>query len=354
VAFGSRLASGDSDTQPSLDTPSPSITVPTPAVDSDPATQPVWDPFDLDRAPTRSTRLPPRLAPSAGPEGTEVLQTMPEVLVVWPQEDADLQLLGTDGRWRSVPGTRDALQIPSYDMIRAAISSDGTQVAMSTDDGIRVLDVTTGADRTIEWPAEVAPPWDAAPGLRWLPGDQGVMVLHWKRTWIVGLDGSSREAPFQGRYVSLAVDPDGSIYQNDYERRSLLTWQDDEVVDDVPFVQCERMVAAYGLLSCTTGSLGGARSGPVVVDPATGEIVAYAPIKDRNSVYSDNGHLTSLGFLDEDTVLLLVGAMDFNTMEIGEETWYLVAWQFRTGTFERITSGETQMREIAVAPGLVE
>ena len=143
-----------------------------------------------------------------------------------------------------------------------------------------------------------------------------------------------------GRTPELGVDPEGPIYQNAPNLpHRLLTWEDDQVVHEAPFVQCQRMVAAHGLVSCTAGSLTPSQSGPIVVDPQTGDVIAYAPIKDRSATYSDNGYLTSLGFLDEDTVLLLVGAMDFKTMEVGEETWHLVAWQFRTGAFERITSG---------------
>ncbi len=80
----------------------------------------------------------------------------------------------------------------------------------------------------------------------------------------------------------------------------------------------ERYVTRFGLVAYTgnPGPNGVAlMSGPVVVDPGTGEILGYAPIKDRDSVYSDNAHLTALGFVDPDTVLLMVTPMDFRTME---------------------------------------
>ena len=42
------------------------------------------------------------------------------------------------------------------DVVAPALSSDGRQVAMSTNDGILVVDVTSGKQRTIPWPDEIA------------------------------------------------------------------------------------------------------------------------------------------------------------------------------------------------------
>jgi hypothetical protein len=95
-------------------------------------------------------------------------------------------------------------------------------------------------------------------------------------------------------------------------------------------------------------------SGPVVVDPGTGEILGYAPIKDRDSVYSDNAHLTALGFVDPDTVLLMVTPMDFRTMSLEDGVTHLVSWDFRSGDFARLGSGGPGMRWIAVAPDLLD
>ncbi|QIK76072.1 hypothetical protein [Nocardioides piscis] len=92
----------------------------------------------------------------------------------------------------------------------------------------------------------------------------------------------------------------------------------------------------------------------MVVDAGSGETLGYAPIRDTDSVYGDNGYLSALGFLDPGTVVLLVGPMDFRTMDPGDERWHLVSWDFHTGDFERITSGDTRMRGIAVAPALLD
>ena len=112
--------------------------------------------------------------------------------------------------------------------------------------------------------------------------------------------------------------------------------------------------AGYGLLAYTGWGADLPRDdGPLIKDARTGETVAYAPIRDRLAVYSDNSRLTVQGFLDEQTVLLLVAPTDFKTMRLGNETWHLVGWDFRADTYQRLSSGGTRMRGIAVAPGLV-
>jgi hypothetical protein len=69
--------------------------------------------------------------------------------------------------------------------------------------------------------------------------------------------------------------------------------------------------------------------------------------------YGDNGYPTAQGFLDPETVLLLVAPMDFRTMDPGEETWYLATWNFETGEIEHLTTGDTDLRTIAVATDVV-
>lgn len=90
-----------------------------------------------------------------------------------------------------------------------------------------------------------------------------------------------------------------------------------------------------------------------MLDSTNGDLVAYAPIRDSNSVYTDNGYLRPLGFLDEDSVLLLVAQMDFRSMDIGEETWQLVAWGYQTNQYQRLTSGATEMAAVEVAIELI-
>ncbi|MDP2773015.1 MAG: hypothetical protein Q8O61_05615 [Nocardioides sp.] len=85
-----------------------------------------------------------------------------------------------------------------------------------------------------------------------------------------------------------------------------------------------------------------------------GDIEGLGVLVDPNAIYSDNGHLTTMGFVDADTVLLLASPADFETGQPDTETWHLVTWQFLEGTFERVASGSRDMRFISVAPALMD
>ena len=150
------------------------------------------------------------------------------------------------------------------------------------------------------WPEAIAGPWDTPPGVQWMPGDDEVLVLHWSTPWVMGLDGSDADASYLGRYsATVAVDPDGPLVQRRLRSGTLVEWRDGAVVrssgDGIAWG--ERMVAGYGMVALTGGLGGGACAGPIVIDTATGERVAHAPIRDRFSEYSDNGFLTAQGFL---------------------------------------------------------
>lgn len=330
---------------------------PTPVPPDEPVVHPTWDPFTVVDAPLRDTVLPERLAP---PEAAPAIEDdpMPAAVVAWPAAGRDVMLLGEDGRWRSVPGTAEALSGSLRDVVRPVLPSGGQKVAMSTDAGILVVDVTTGARRTIPWPDELAE-WDTAPELRWAPlgNAAGLVVLHWSDTWLVELDGTARRAEYSRPYGNgLAFDPVGPVVEKRWEELDLRVWEGVRgITSRVPFGYWgERLVFEHGLVAMTGGGNGlPGDGGPMVVEAATGSVVGYAPIRDRSSVYTDNGYLTALGFLDEETVLLLVGPMDFRTMELGEEQRHLVAWDFRAGTFGRLTSGDSSMSAITVAWGVL-
>ncbi|WP_110182065.1 hypothetical protein [Nocardioides solisilvae] len=368
VLGGVRLAgSGTLGTEPDPAAPTPTASptstgVPSPpAPPPDPVVHPTWDPFTVVDAPLRDTVLPERLVPPAEAPAIED-DPVPAAVVAWPAKGRDVMLLGEDGRWRSVPGTADALSGTFGDVVEPVLGHGGQKVAMSTDAGILVVEVATGARRTIPWPDPVAPPWDTAPELRWAPlgNAAGLAVLHWNETWLVELDGTARKAPYSRPYgTGLAFEPVGPVVEKRWEELDLRVWDGAphaaRITSTVPFGYWgERLVFERGLMALTGGGNGlPGDAGPMVVEAATGAVLGYAPIRDRDSVYGDNGRLTALGFLDEQTVLLLVGPMDFRTMELGDESWHLVAWDFRDGGFERLTTGGTGMHAIAVASGVL-
>ncbi|MGF9761124.1 hypothetical protein AAII07_38645 [Microvirga sp. 0TCS3.31] len=346
-----------------VDTPRPTRTLspgPTPTSsvpDTDPATQSLWDPFSLANAERTDSALPGRLAPSVAPPDLADAP-LPDIVVAWPQKGADLRVLATNGEWRSVTGTAAAVRGSLRDVVVPAISPGGDRVAMSTNDGILVVSAS-GARQVVPWPKDLAGPWDIWPELIWRPGDAGFVVQSWKGPWFVDMDGSGTPLPSPRNSYGVMVDPDdGTVRDRTRAHRELRTWNGPDDASSITLAGYgERYVTRFGKVAYT-GNPGHAlmdvaTSGPVVVDPATGEILAFAPILDENSVYSDNGHLTALGFLDPATVLLLVTPMDFVTMEPDDGTTYLATWDWASGEITVLASGGTGMRGIAVAPDLV-
>jgi hypothetical protein len=352
--------------------PKPPTTVSTPTPAPDPArgaVKPRWDPFTIVDAPLRDSVLPQHLEPPASaPTVTD--QAMEAAVLAWPLEGRDLLLLGTDGEWRSAPGTADAVAEALSGGL-PALSPDGHQVAMSTISGIRVVDATntgtlrSGLQRTIPWPAQISENWDIPPGLLWLPDGQGWIVQHWQGTWVVEPDGEAYRPPFGGTYQNmsgLAVDDDNTLverrwYEHDFDKRDLRVWRDGEVESRVEFHYWgdNDLATQDGLLAMVGGAdyLPG-DGGPMVFDAATGQLLAYLPITDPNAYYTDGGYLGALGFLDPDTVLLHVTPVDIHSSDNRNTTSHLAAWHLDSGDFERLTSGDIRMRSIVVAPDVLD
>lgn len=342
-----------------VDTPVPTPTTSPSPTDTDPATQPVWDPFDIVDAPRYPGTLPERITPPVDPPSLAE-QPLADIVLAWPAEEVDLRVLSTDGEWRSVPGTATAIQGTFYDAVVPVISPEGDRIAMSTDAGILVVEAATGEQQVIPWPPELVGPFDGRPRLIWRPGDEGFVVMHFEGPWLMGFDGSGVPAPFGGPYApDVMVDPDtGVVRERRSQNRTIRTWNES---DDSSSVRLsgygQRFVTRFSRVAYVgnpgPGAMGVARSGPVVMDPTTGEVVAYAPIRDPDSTYSDNVNLTPLGFLDKLTVVLLVSPMDYRTMDIDEGETHLMTWNWSTGDFGLVASGGTGMRSIVVAPDLV-
>ncbi len=323
----------------------------------DPEAQPLWEPRDLADRPRRESVLPARLAP---PRTMPSLSEAPltRAVLAWTEQGQDIRLLDDTGDWRTVPETAGLVHGTLHDLVRPALSYDGTMLAMAGNDGITVVDVRTGDRRLVVWPGPLAKPSDTAPRLWWTPEQDGWLVGHWRTTWVVRLDGSAEKLPGGGPYgTGLSVDPAGEVLSVSWRDRTLTRWRAGERTAEIDFPhQGERYAAGHGLVAFTSGSLtprwkGPALSGLVVADAATGELLGYAPIKDNPAYYSDNGMLSARGFLDERTVLLCVTPKDPQGWY--GETTYLVAWEFATGRFTRISAGGLELQDASIAPGLV-
>lgn len=351
---------GDGGPAPAPPVTSPtSDSTPTPAPDPAPgAVKPRWDPFTIKDVPLRESVLPELLDPPATAPSVADLP-MDAAVVAWPEEGYDLRLLGTDGTWRSVPGTlaaRDSFASP-------ALSNDGRQVALSTSTGILVVDVTRGRQETIPWPDPISVPWDSPPQLSWLPDGRGWIVQHWPGTWLVGPDGRSSKAPFGGAYedmTGLAVDADGTVVERRWvehaDERELRLWRDGRVESraQFPYWGDNDFALRDGVLAMVGGEdqLPG-DGGPMVFDVATGQLLAYLPITDPNALYTDNGYFDTLGFLDSGTLLVQVTPVDQDSRDNSGATSYLATWSLDSNEFERLTTGDIRMRSIVVAPDVL-
>lgn len=316
-----------------------------------------WDPFTVVDAPVRASVLPRRLDPPPARSVPSVLrEPLPGgAVLALPEPGADLRLLGTDGTWRCIAGTADLLADTLGGTLAPALSYDGTQVAFATYDGIRVVDVTTGADRTVPWPKPIAERWDNPPALTWLPGDEGWYVAHWSGGWLVRPDGTGQRSPYGTLGgTGVAVDPDGTVAVQEKAYEGITFWRGLTKVRSLPTsywlggaaVGQGRIALVGGGSSLPTG-----RTGPIVLDADDGRLLGAALAPDPDQAYSDGRHVRALGFLDADTLLIQVGPVDLSRMDLDEVTWHLVAWRFATGELERLASGPAILSGLVVAVG---
>lgn len=314
-----------------------------------------WDPVTLADAPRARSALPVSVRPpSAAPSVLE--EPLAAAVLAYPTEGRDLLLLGTDGQWRSVPDTADVAADTLRPWLTPALTADGGTLAVPSDDGVLVVDLAAGRQELLPWPARIAGTWDSAPQLTWLPGEEELLVGAWNGTWVMGLDGSDRAAPYQGAFgAGVVVDPDGAVRQYRWQSRQLLEWDGGDVVSRVfgSWVFGERYTTRHGLLAFTgkpngDDVAGPDRAGVVVVRTKDAETVAYAPTRDEASVYSDNGHLTAVGFLDDHTVVLLVGPADLVDAD-GAQRWFVATWDLTEDSFAVLAEGGPDLGRAGLA-----
>lgn len=307
-----------------------------------------WDPFTLADAPVRPSLLPERIEPpaSAVSVGDEPLG---RALLAWTAPNRDVLLLGEGNQWRTVPGTEGK--------VATALSYDGRRLALSTDAGLQVLDVTTGDDVVLPWPDPIAAPWDSPPQLRWLPGGEEIAVLHWRDTWVLGLDGSSRKPPWGSSYgAGLGIDPrpGGEVVEQPEAYGGFDVWQGSDEVRSLPSnYWTNSVVTGYGRVAVVGAGtrLPLESTGPILLDADSGDLVAAAMAPDPDSAYGDGHHLTVVDVLDADTVLLRAAPAGYASTQPDDETWYLAVWHADTGAFERLASGPADLASASVAVG---
>lgn len=340
------------------DRPEPAPVAPT--TDSAPVTPrvfPEWDATAIADAPQRDSVLPARLSPPDLPPSV-LDQPVARAALVWPEPGRDVRILDDRGRWRCVPGTADAVAGTFAQSPPVALSDDGRQVAISTTAGLRVVDVTTGADLVVPWPKPLAGPWDSPPDLLWMPGGDQLAVLHWDDTWVMGLDGSVHRPPWGGPSgIGVAIDRDGGVVDGSPDAPGIDLWHGDLektlAVDYRPSYDGGRhLTAGQGRVALVGGGapLPGL-FGLVILDSATGDLVGALPVRRAQEAFN-RGLLRLVGMLDPETLLLFVtprGAAP----DAEPRASYLVAWDARTGGFERLATGGPSLSGARVAVGVL-
>lgn len=306
-----------------------------------------WDPFTLADAPLRPSLLPSRIVPPvSAPSFRDRLPG--RAMLAWPRPNRDVLLLGDDEQWSSVPDTSDK--------VTTALSYDGRRLALGTAAGLRIVDLSTGDDVVLPWPDPLAGPWDSTPEVRWLPGGEEIAVLHWRDTWVLGLDGTSRKPPWGREYgAGLGIDPrpGGEVVEQPEAYGGFGVWQGDREVRSLPSnYWTGSVVVGHGRIAVIGSGtrLPEGTVGPVLLDAETGDLAGAALADDPDSAYA-SGHLLVLGVLDPTTVLLRATPVDPPSEPSGPAASHLAVWHADTGRFERLASGPPDLAEASVAVG---
>jgi hypothetical protein len=323
VALAGQLNQGKNDSAPPV-TPSPS---PTPSPATPDIAQAAWNPREVDTLPLAAATIAPAIPEVIEPpsEATPLSGNPVDAVVLSVYGNKELQLLATDGSWRSVPASSG---YPSADL-----TADGTQVVVETETGVDVWNVRTGERTTLPNP-EGYSPWDY---LAWEWIDNATLLLDdgGSGGWLVAISsGEATHVPYPTGSLSHVVDSAGVVVESaDWGTpASLVDWAGGE----------RRRVDMSGIgrlssLQADSDTIVGTsyENGPFsvyVADRADLTARHVLPVRDRDANYS-NGGLSVAALLDDGTVLLQVAVF-------GDEFgWRLVAWDPSSGELTRVARG---------------
>ena len=299
-----------------------------PVRDAEAHTWPRWTP--RDRLPPAPHGIAPALPDRLDPPATSPL--VADGPVAWAVAVAErrgsVQVLGGDGRWRTVPVDR---RHPS-----ASISPGGTRVAVTyyahDGHGAVVHDLATGARRVLPFPDDYRP----HDYTDWTFVDEDTLLLGaGDRAWAVdALTGSARRLPDRlGGGLSTAVDPTGGILVSaSWGTPSVLTDRTAHGLRRVGMRRTGRLSALRADAGTVVGtSYDGRPFAVVVADRETLTPRVVLPVEDRDANYSNWG-LGTLALTRDGVVLLRVA-------EIGPRVdgFRVVAWHPVTGALSVVS-----------------
>ncbi|MBE7325089.1 hypothetical protein IEQ44_10500 [Nocardioides sp. Y6] len=295
---------------------------------------PQWDPRELDLLPAAAARIAPALPDVIEPpDSSPLLADDPVGAGVLVVEQAGLaQVLGTDGDWRTVPIDGRYPQV--------ALSPQGTRLAVAhgydsrageRDDGVRVHDLATGNDRTVQPPSGFEA-WDTG---RWTFLDEDTLLYSGgPRAYMVAVDSGAAEGIAVPVAMSSAVDPSGDwLTSTDFSGPKVLVDHDGGAVREVDMDRTGRLLRIQASEDTVVGTTHDNQDFAVVVaDRSTLTPQSRLPVLDRDGNYSNWG-LTPVALTDDGTVLLQVA-------DIGRRVsgFRLVAWDPATGELSIVAS----------------
>lgn len=238
---------------------------------------------------------------------------------------ARLQVLGTDGGWRTVPvGTATP---------RPELSPDGTRLAVASDHaeaGVTVVELRTGQSRTVPAPAGYRPDDGAA----WTFVDEQTLLLqNHLHAWFVDVNtGAAHQAPdalHGGLWTAVGADQT-VLVSADWQKPNVLTQYQLQTVTTVSMNRTGRLTSVQADGDSVAGTTYDDRPlSLVVADRGTLTPLAWQPVVDDEGNYSPGLH--TLSVTDQGLVLFR-----FATVGAAADI-RVVAWDPDTGQLFRVS-----------------
>ena len=280
---------------------------------------------DLPQLPTRLDAL------SRLPSSAEALSANPvsRIVAAVQQVNGSVLVLGEDGAWREVDrgfgGPPGGDGNPAWSLASTSISPDARKLVLTRDGGLVLIDATTGQHRLLSVPAT----FGRIDGLIWLPDGERVAVSGDRGAGVLSMvDGSYSST--EDRVWELAVSHPGDPVVH-LAASELVVEQAGATVRR-EYGTGRRVVLddwygagwVNGTLVASTGFLGDGDQATSVIDVANARVTHLlgfatgAPPSARS-----NGCCATLGWLDEQTVLLRDGGQ-------------VLAWRFTSSVVYRV------------------
>lgn len=314
IALVGQLNRRDVDSAPPV-TPSP------PRTD---ITQGPWGPRDVDELPPAAADVAPALPDVVDPpvSATPLAADSVDAAVLSFRGNDDVELLATDGTWRSVP-----LDSEYGD---SELTRDGTRLAVETETGVDIWDLPTGERTRLANPQGYRPR-DVYPIWAWIDNSTLLFDDPNPGGWLVdSASGEATRVPYPFDSGSRTVDAAGVVVESsDFGKPARLVDWAGEVPRWVDMTGIGRLSTIHADAETVVGTSGAKVVVANRVDLAPRHVL---PLVDPEANYAD-GKLPIAALLDDGTLLLQVPVF-------GDEfSWRLVAWDPRSGELTRVLRG---------------